>query len=96
MVWGAIVKFGAKISAKIGAKAAAKTAGKTAAKVGFKKFGFGALAGGVGVVGLSNYLGGGSLVPSLSSFNPLSEDFSLIWFAVVAIVLIAFLAKFRR
>lgn len=96
MAVGFLARLGAKITAKIGAKAAAKTAGKTAAKVGFKKFGFGALAGGVGVVGLSNYLGGRSLVPSLSSFNPLSEDFNLLLFGIVAIVLIAFFLKFRR
>ena len=100
MVWGAVVRFVGKFVGKVSAKAAAKTAvktgGKAVTKAGFKKFGVGLGIGAIGTVGLSSYLGGGGLIPSLSSFNPLSEDFSLIWFAVIAIVLIAFFAKFRR
>lgn len=94
---GFIARLGAKITAKIGAKAAARAAAKTAVKgtvrQSLRRFGLGAGVGMIGTMGLS-YLGGGAL--SLSSFNPLSEDFNVLLFGVVAIVLIAFFLKFRR
>lgn len=98
MAVGFIARLGAKITAKVGAKAAARAAAKTAVKgtvrQSFRRFGLGAGVGMIGTMGLSSYLGGGAL--SLSSFNPLSEDFNLLLFGVVAIVLIAFFLKFRR
>lgn len=103
-IWGVVARFAAKVSAKVGArfgaKTAAKTAGKTIINIGARtagrRLGLGIGIGAIGAFGLSNYLDTGSFLPSLSSLNPLSEDFNLILFAIVAIVLIAFFAKFRK
>jgi len=103
-IWSPIIrviaKAGAKISARIGAKTAAKTAGKTVINIGARtagrRLGLGIGIGAIGAFGLSNYIGTGSILPSLDSLNPLSEDFNLILFAIIAIVLIAFFAKFRK
>lgn len=100
MAIGFFARVAAKFGLRFGAKAAAKTAGKAAAKVtirqSLRRFGAGLGLGAIGAMGLSSYLSDGSLIPSLSSFNPFSEDFNLILFAIVAIVIIAFVARFRK